>query len=187
MDIVKLVVLGKQGVGKTTLCLRYTTGKYYTESDSTIGIAFFVKKLDTSRKTLSLNIWDTAGSERYNTFTKTYLRGAKYCLICFDEFNLRDVEKYVEMCKLQTPTGEIILVVTKYNDEDNHEDARLYSSINRYKLFFTSSESGQGIDELFEHIGSHYIATSKPPSPPAIKIESFSVQPSLEPPTKSCC
>ena len=114
MEKIKVVLLGKPGVGKTTLCLRYTVGRFHGEKESTIGIAFFLKTVTVDGKKYSLNIWDTAGSERYNTFTKTYLRNAHFIPICFDEPNIDGIKKYIDLTKLQNSTGEIILVITKY-------------------------------------------------------------------------
>lgn len=64
----KIVVLGAQGVGKTSLLLRYIKNQFKAGSTaSTVGASFLTKKVvdDESDTTVRLQIWDTAGQERF--------------------------------------------------------------------------------------------------------------------------
>lgn len=194
---VKVVMLGKQGVGKTTLCLRYTVGRFHVEKESTIGIAFFLKTVTVDGKNYSLNIWDTAGSERYNTFTKTYLRGAHFIPVCFDEPDIQDITKYIDLVKLQNNKGEIILVATKCEPKDStpvdtffldtlspYGEIESFAKEHGYKLFYTSSSNGNGVEELFDYIALQCskLSTGTTPVPTTIKIDTT---PSDQ--TSKCC
>ena len=84
----KLVVLGSQGVGKTSLVSRYVdpTAALPKNIQSTIGASFVTKKIldpDTST-VVRLQIWDTAGQERFRSISRLYYRGANACLLCYD-------------------------------------------------------------------------------------------------------
>lgn len=74
----KIVVLGSQGVGKTSLVNRYVKNAYNPATTiSTIGASFLTKRvvdIDTST-VVRLQIWDTAGQERFRSISKLYYRG----------------------------------------------------------------------------------------------------------------
>jgi small GTP-binding protein len=74
----KIVVLGSQGVGKTSLVHRYVKNAFTPpDTASTIGASFLTKRvvdIDTST-VVRLQIWDTAGQERFRSISKLYYRG----------------------------------------------------------------------------------------------------------------
>jgi len=74
----KIVVLGSQGVGKTSLVHRYVKNAFTPPTTtSTIGASFLTKRvvdIDTST-VVRLQIWDTAGQERFRSISKLYYRG----------------------------------------------------------------------------------------------------------------
>jgi small GTP-binding protein len=73
----KLVILGSQGVGKTSLVHRYVKNNFAHSIHSTIGASFLTKRvLDVdSSNIVRLQIWDTAGQERFRSISKLYYRG----------------------------------------------------------------------------------------------------------------
>jgi small GTP-binding protein len=79
----KIVVLGSQGVGKTSLVHRYVKSVYLPPStQSTIGASFLTKRvvdIDTST-VVRLQIWDTAGQERFRSISKLYYRGMSFSM-----------------------------------------------------------------------------------------------------------
>lgn len=83
----KLVVLGAQGVGKTSLVNRFVNpGAPLSAQTSTIGASFTSTKIydpDTST-TVRLQLWDTAGQERFRSISKLYYRGANAGILCYD-------------------------------------------------------------------------------------------------------
>ena len=74
----KIVVLGSQGVGKTSLVHRYVKNAFTPPTtQSTIGASFLTKRvtdIDTNT-VVRLQIWDTAGQERFRSISKLYYRG----------------------------------------------------------------------------------------------------------------
>ncbi|KAF1987332.1 ras-domain-containing protein [Aulographum hederae CBS 113979] len=82
----KIVVLGSQGVGKTSLVHRYVQNIPPPTQNSTIGASFLTKKVvDIDSSTVvRLQIWDTAGQERFRSISKLYYRGANAALLCYD-------------------------------------------------------------------------------------------------------
>lgn len=79
----KILLIGNSGVGKSSLLLRFTAGKF-DDMGPTIGVDFKVKMLSLQGKRLKLTIWDTAGQERFRTLTSSYYRGAQGIILVYD-------------------------------------------------------------------------------------------------------
>ncbi|XXG94419.1 hypothetical protein Hte_000675 [Hypoxylon texense] len=93
----KIVVLGSQGVGKTSLVTRYCKGAFNpAETTSTIGASFMTKRvIDGDTDTVvRLQIWDTAGQERFRSISRLYYRGANACILCY---SITDAQSFAEM------------------------------------------------------------------------------------------
>ncbi|DAA77911.1 TPA_exp: Uncharacterized protein A8136_5614 [Trichophyton benhamiae CBS 112371] len=93
----KIVVLGAQGVGKTSLVQRYVRNSFSsTAPASTVGASFVTKRVldSTSDTIVRLQIWDTAGQERFRSISRLYYRGAHAGLLCYD---ITDERSFDEM------------------------------------------------------------------------------------------
>ncbi|KAK3307117.1 putative ras-like GTP-binding protein [Chaetomium strumarium] len=93
----KIVVLGAQGVGKTSLVMRYCKGAFNpSQITSTVGASFLTKRVvDTDTDTIvRLQIWDTAGQERFRSISRLYYRGANACILCY---SITDAQSFAEM------------------------------------------------------------------------------------------
>ncbi|KAL2065687.1 hypothetical protein VTL71DRAFT_3357 [Oculimacula yallundae] len=93
----KIVVLGSQGVGKTSLVHRYVKNKFAPASmTSTVGASFLTKRVvdDESDTVVRLQIWDTAGQERFRSISRLYYRGANACILCY---SITDPSSFEEM------------------------------------------------------------------------------------------
>ena len=91
----KVVVLGDSRVGKTSLVLRYISGVFNPDQVSTIGAFFLTKKvvLDNGL-TIKMNLWDTAGQEKFRSMAPMYYRNADAAVVCFD---VTKEESFVKM------------------------------------------------------------------------------------------
>lgn len=91
----KLVVLGSQNVGKTSLVHRFVHSKFLPPSTpSTVGASFLTTKLHDpeSDTEIRLQLWDTAGQERFRSISKLYYRGANAAVLCYDITNAKSFE-----------------------------------------------------------------------------------------------
>ena len=68
----KLVLVGKSGVGKSCLMLRFAENQFNENHVNTIGVDFRFKMLNINNKRVKLQIWDTAGQEKFRTIARTY-------------------------------------------------------------------------------------------------------------------
>ena len=90
--LVKLLLIGDSGVGKSCLLLRYSDDKFTTSFITTIGIDFKIKTIRLDQKKVKMQIWDTAGQERFRTITAAYYRGAHGVLLVYDVTDERSFE-----------------------------------------------------------------------------------------------
>jgi GTPase SAR1 family protein len=90
----KVVIIGEYSVGKTSLCQRFIN-RVVGKTEPTIGAAFQVKTvpLPNSTQTVKLEIWDTAGSERYRSLMPMYYRDAAVAMICYDITNIKSFQR----------------------------------------------------------------------------------------------
>jgi Ras-related protein Rab-8A len=82
--LIKLLLIGDSGVGKSCLLLRYSDDSFTSSFITTIGIDFKIKSILIDDSKVKLQIWDTAGQERFRTITTAYYRGAMGILLVYD-------------------------------------------------------------------------------------------------------
>ncbi|KAG6434069.1 hypothetical protein SASPL_105690 [Salvia splendens] len=70
--LIKLLLIGDSGVGKSCLLLRFSDGSFTTSFITTIGIDFKIRTIELDGKRIKLQIWDTAGQERFRTITTEF-------------------------------------------------------------------------------------------------------------------
>eukprot|EP00004_Rigifila_ramosa_P001163 TRINITY_DN1110_c0_g2_i1.p1 TRINITY_DN1110_c0_g2~~TRINITY_DN1110_c0_g2_i1.p1 ORF type:complete len:255 (+),score=51.96 TRINITY_DN1110_c0_g2_i1:661-1425(+) len=87
--LIKLLLIGDSGVGKSVLLSKFDddTSEMIPDFIATIGIDFRVKTLTLDERVVKLQIWDTAGQERFRTITSAYYRGAHGILLVYDVTN----------------------------------------------------------------------------------------------------
>lgn len=83
-SILKLLLVGDSGVGKSCLLLRFVEDKFNPSFITTIGIDFKIRTIEIDGKRIKLQVWDTAGQERFRTITTAYYRGATGIILVYD-------------------------------------------------------------------------------------------------------
>ena len=86
-NFLKILVLGDSGVGKTTLLQQYLNGKTTGQSKPTIGADFSKKEILIDNTVVTLQIWDTAGQEKFQSLGYAFYRGADCCALVYDITN----------------------------------------------------------------------------------------------------
>ncbi|XP_077253136.1 ras-related protein Rab7 isoform X2 [Tasmannia lanceolata] len=82
--LLKVIVLGDSGVGKTSLMNQYVNKKFSQQYKATIGADFVTKELQIDDRLVTLQIWDTAGQERFQSLGVAFYRGADCCVLVYD-------------------------------------------------------------------------------------------------------
>ncbi|KAL6599633.1 P-loop containing nucleoside triphosphate hydrolase protein [Neocallimastix sp. 'constans'] len=127
-DILKVVLIGDGGVGKTSIRVQYIHRRFTSNYKATIGADFITKdvQLEDDKK-VTMQIWDTAGQERFQSLGIAYYRGADACIIVFDVTNpdsfsnvLRWEHEFIEKADLKDPsTYPFVLIGNKIDNEDD--------------------------------------------------------------------
>ena len=71
--IFKIILIGDTSVGKTNILSKYLTDEFDAKSKATVGVEFGVKNFKIENNIVKVQIWDTAGEERYRSITNAYL------------------------------------------------------------------------------------------------------------------
>jgi len=90
--LLKVIILGDSGVGKTSLMNQYVQKKFSKEYKATIGADFLTKEIEVDNKTVTMQIWDTAGQERFQSLGVAFYRGADCCVLVHDVNNAKSFE-----------------------------------------------------------------------------------------------
>ncbi len=163
--ILKTIITGDGGVGKTTLLHRFIEGKFQANTRLTIGVEFFLKELNIDDGSILLQIWDFGGQERFRFLLNNYAKGAKGALLLFDlsrPSTLNSLEDWISICRSDDPKLPILLVASKADLEDIvpiNEDF-IQSLITKYDFFDwirISSKTGENVDQAFEKIAREIV------------------------------
>lgn len=82
--LLKVIILGDSGVGKTSLMNQYVNKKFSKQYKATIGADFLTKEVMIDDKLVTMQIWDTAGQERFQSLGVAFYRGADSCVLVYD-------------------------------------------------------------------------------------------------------
>ena len=80
----KIIFVGDSGVGKTTMIKNLNEEPYKDLNESSIGIDFYSKKIKYKGTEIRLQIWDTAGQEKYRGLIPSYIRNAALIFLIYD-------------------------------------------------------------------------------------------------------
>lgn len=83
-NLLKIIVIGDSGVGKSCLLLKYTDNRFRAQHDLTIGVEFGCKQVTVNGQVVHLQIWDTAGQESFRSITRAYYKGAAAAILVYD-------------------------------------------------------------------------------------------------------
>jgi len=82
--LLKCIILGDSGVGKTSLMTQYVTKRFSNQYKATIGADFLTKEVVVDDRLVTMQLWDTAGQERFQSLGVAFYRGADCCVLVFD-------------------------------------------------------------------------------------------------------
>ena len=155
--MVKVIIIGDSGVGKTNIMSKFLKNKFMEESKATVGVEFGSKLFDLNGHKIKAQIWDTAGQEKYKSITGAYFKGSKGALVVYDitqKSTYESLEKWVNDLKSAgDPKITIILIGNKSDLEENRQVTKEQGE-EKAKSFGcafleTSALSGDNIDKAF--------------------------------------
>lgn len=116
LKAIKIILIGDSGVGKSCLLIRYADNMFNDSFAPTIGVDFKTKYINVDGQQVKLQLWDTAGQEKFRSLTKAYMHGAKGILVVFD-ISDRDTFMqsgyWIDMIRESDDSVDLILVGNK--------------------------------------------------------------------------
>ena len=155
---IKIMIIGESKIGKTSLISRYCNNEFYGAYLSTIGIDFQIKNIMLNNKKIRLQIWDTAGEERYRNIAKNYFQSSDGFIVVYDISNSDSFDKldnWIEQIKNNSQEkSKMILFGNKSDLEDirqvSKEEGEEYARKNNLSFFEVSAKEGTNVQEGFE-------------------------------------
>ena len=156
--IFKIVLIGDTSVGKSCLLTRFADDQFTDNYVTTIGVDFRFKTMIVMDKIIKVQVWDTAGEERYRSITNAYYRGAEGILIVFDltnEESFKSIQNWIN--EVTVFTGKDVIIICLGNKSDLKSEISK-NTIDEFKkktnleIFNVSAKTGEGVEEAFKHI-----------------------------------
>ena len=171
----KMILVGSSGVGKTNLINSLIDEKFQAITLATSSSTYVVKKIMINDKLYEVEIWDTAGQEKFYSLTKIFIKGAKLVIFVYDitqRKTFEEIDHWIntvnEVLEEKPVIGlagnkKDLYLKEEVNNEEGNEKAKEIGAIFR----LTSAKEGFGISDLFEELMFLYIK----------KVESGEIKP----------
>ncbi|KAJ5071214.1 ras-related protein rab-5c [Anaeramoeba ignava] len=163
----KVVLLGHAAVGKTCLVKYLMTGEFERDTQTTSHATYFVYDFEFTEQIIKLQIWDTAGEERFQELAPIYYHGAMGAVVVYDitdEYSFTRAKFWInELYRQGSVNISIILVGNKKDLEDKRvvklSDVENFANENSIKHIQTSAKTGENVENTFRTL-AHKILQS---------------------------
>ena len=151
----KIIFCGDAGVGKTSIINSIMGQKFSEDYEPSIGVDFFSKTIRYKGRLIKLQIWDSAGQEKFKSLIPNYIRGSSLIFLIFDVSNKLSYDHLTDWLKFITDienNSVVIIVGNKIDLKDkrevNNEDAEKFCKENKYEYFEVSAKEGTNINNM---------------------------------------
>ena len=156
----KIILIGDSTVGKTSILYRFLKDKFFLDPSITLGVEMSSKKMRiNSNKYIILNIWDSAGQERYKSLTYHFYTGIIGAILVFDltqEKTLMSIKEWKIQIEKHAPPNILLVLVGNKDDEASSLmnkstiDTEIYNL--GIKYFECSAKTGKNIQHMFNYV-----------------------------------
>ena len=160
--IIKIALVGDYGVGKSCIVSRFTKDYFPMDEMSTLGVDFDCKEVDFKENRYKIQIWDTAGQEKFQSIVKSYLRDLNVCVLVYDVTQYKtfiNLKKWLEdVYFISASAGQelVLYVVGNKNDLRGREvpkvEAEDFCKENDLEYIECSAKNDNNIDKIFMDI-----------------------------------
>ena len=202
IEEIKITLLGNPGVGKTCIISKYIENTFSENIESTLGVNYSEKILKKKGKDIQLNIWDTAGQEKFHSLGKYFYKDSYVICLVYDITDQDSLDKlkdtwYPDLLKNGEKYKILAVVGNKCDLYENdqlasEEQAKAFANEINAIFMLTSAKTGDGIDKLFDTLADKYLSPNFKPKAEEMKRNrgpSFLVSKKTEEKTekKGCC
>ena len=153
---IHILTLGNSAVGKTSLVVRFAENRFFETHVSTIGVDFIKKEIMLNDIPVNIQIWDSAGQEKYRSVSKQYFKKAQGVFLVFDltsRASFEEILNWLDIIKKETTSGLPIVLVGNKCDLCNRviseEEANEFANNKNIQYFETSAAKGIKVNEAF--------------------------------------
>ncbi|XP_031718451.1 ras-related protein Rab-41 isoform X1 [Anarhichas minor] len=158
----KLVFLGEQSVGKTSLITRFMYDSFDNTYQATIGIDFLSKTMYLEDRTIRLQLWDTAGQERFRSLIPSYIRDSAAAVVVYDIANLNSFQqtsKWIDDVRTERGSDVIIMLVGNKTDLADKRQVSVEAAERKARelnvmYIETSAKAGYNVKQLFRRVAA---------------------------------
>lgn len=148
----KLIIVGDSEVGKSSLLMKYVRDTFLTEQQMTIGVDFFTKQItipdNNNRKIpVKLQLWDTAGQEKFRALIRVYYRDCSGVILVFDvtrRESFVNIENWLNIIRDECSKDTSVIIIGNKIDLPDRtvtkEEAELFALQNNVQYFETSAK-----------------------------------------------
>ena len=163
---IKVTLIGESSVGKTSIINRYAKGNFSQELESTLGANYSQKKIVRQGKKIRLDLWDTAGQEKYRSIGRHFYKESYIVCLVYDISNYDSFEKlksiwYPELKQFGEELKIVAVVGNKIDkylyEEVKDEDAKAFAEEIKAINKRTSAMEGTNIEDLFNSLVDKYL------------------------------
>ena len=166
---IKITLIGNSGVGKTSIINQYIDQTFDEANAATIGANYSEKTITKNNKEYELNIWDTAGQEKFHSVGKHFYKDAYIVCLVYDitsQDSLEqletiwypDIKKYGEKYTILAVVGNKSDLYENDNLADENQAKEFAQSINAI-FMLTSAKTGDGIEKLFDTLVDKFLSS----------------------------
>ena len=157
----KVLILGDPSVGKSCFLIRYTEDTFQDVYLSTIGMDCKYKKVDLENgESIRLQLWDTAGQDRFRSITRNLYKGAAGIILIYDVTNRKtfeSIKNWVESIRAEVSNKVVIVLVGNKIDKKEQIDVKTEEGDNlaeefNLPFFECSALTGENINEAFAEL-----------------------------------
>lgn len=168
--LLKVIILGDSGVGKTSLMNRYVNKKFSTQYKATIGADFVTKDVVVDDRLVTMQIWDTAGQERFQSLGVAFYRGADCCVLVYDvtaptTFKSLDSwrDEFLIQASPRDPENFPFIVIGNKIDSENRAVSSKRAQVwcqgkNNIPYFETSAKEAVNVESAFVTVARNGLA-----------------------------
>ena len=167
---IKITLLGNPGVGKTCIISRYIDDVFNENNASTIGANYSEKEIVKNGKTYHLDIWDTAGQEKFHSLGKHFYKDSYVVCLVYDIVNQESLDalKSVWYPDFQKYGEKYVVLAVVGNKSDLYESevvaeeqAKAFAKEINATFMLTSAKNGDGIEKLFNVLTDKILSDPK--------------------------
>ena len=149
----KIVLLGNDNVGKTSLCLKFIKNIFRNNVESTIGVNFYTKILEYHDNQYKLVLWDTSGHERFRIILRNYYKLADLYILMFDLSNKKTFESlpyWLNQIEINNPVKKNKIIVLGNKSDKNVKVSKdlIKNFSDKYNLPIIEISTKEGINLL---------------------------------------